>query len=311
MSVKIPDPTPAVLARAGLPQFRPRQRGRSLTMAFATFTILAMVVPVWLLFRADGDVAGEPDGSAVAAHLPISQGAQPAAGPGAATTRNGFTVELYRVERAGSGDLVVYYRVSVDGSGGFGDMLGIPRIVNPDGSFVLPREYGTAGSVGGDLGGVPGLPAATQAAVYQSDQVQPGAVFRAGPFFRSAQEPFSLTTTGGALAAGIEAPAGGERFTVTAVENSNGTTTIQLVNVDAGATVVASHPGSRVSVAVDGQELPEVHGSTSFAKTAGYEVNANRSAIDVAGRIPAEAVVTIASSSIGHVYRGAWDFLLD
>ena len=95
------------------------------------------------------------------------------------------------------------------------------------------------------------------------------------------------------------------------MENGDGTASIQLVNIEPGATVVASHPGSRVSVVVDGRELPEVHGSTSFAKTVGYEVDANRSTIDVAGRIPPEAAVTIASSSIGHVYRGDWDFPLD
>lgn len=239
-------------------------------------------------------------------------GLQPPAGaPLASKTQGGFTVELHRAMPSATGDFVVFYRVGVEGDGAFGDMLGIPRIVNPDGSFVLPREYGAAGNVGDDLGGIPGLPASTQAAVFESAQVQPGALFRAGPFFRSSNEPFALTANAAELAAGVQTTIDGERFTVTAVENGDGTTSIQLVNVEPGATVVASHPGSRVSVVVDGKELLEMHGLTSFAKTVGYEVNANRSTIDVADRIPPEATVTIASSSIGHVHRGAWDFPLD
>ena len=239
-------------------------------------------------------------------------GLQPPAGaPLASKTRGGFTVELHRAMPSATGDFVVFYRVRVEGDGAFGDMLGIPRIVNPDGSFVLPREYGAAGNVGDDLGGIPGLPASTQAAVFESAQVQPGALFRAGPFFRSSNEPFALTANAAELAAGVQTTIGGEPFSVTAVENGDGTTSIHLVNTGPGATVVATHPGSRVSVLVDGKELPEVHGSTSFAKTIGYEVNANRSAIEVAGLIPAGSSVTISSSSIGHVHRGAWDFPLD
>ena len=251
-----------------------------------------------------------PAGAVIGSQLP---GLQPPAGaPLASKTENGFTVELHRAMPSATGALVVYYTVRVEGSGGFGDMLGIPRIVNPDGSFVLPREYGAAGSVGDDAGGIPGLPAATQTAVFESGQVQPGAFFRAGPFFRSADDPFTLTATAAELSAGVQATIRGERFTVTAVENGDGTTSIQLVNIEsAGATVVASHPGSRVSVVVDGEELSEVHGSASFAKTVGYEVNANRSTMDVAAGIPPGSTVTISSSSIGHVYRGAWDFPLD
>ncbi|MBE0608179.1 MAG: hypothetical protein IH609_02265 [Dehalococcoidia bacterium] len=250
-----------------------------------------------------------PAGAVVDSKLP---GLQPPAGaPLASKTQDGFTVELHRAMPSATGDLVVFYRVRVEGDGAFGDMLGIPRVINPDGSFALPREYGAAGSVGDDLGGTPGLPAATQAAIFESAQVQPGALFRSGPFFRSSNAPFTLTATGEALAAGVQTTIGGEPFSVTAIENGDGTTSIQLVNTRPGATIVATHPGSRVSVVVDGKELPEVHGSTSFAKTVGYEVNANRSTIDVAGRIPAGATVEIVSSSIGHVLRGAWDFPLD
>jgi len=287
-----------------------RVRNAALIAGAAALSLLVAGSAIGVLARdsAPARVLG-PAAAVVDSQLPGLQ--PPASVPIDSRTENGFTVELHRAASAPAGGFVVYYDVSVDGSGGFGDMLGIPRIVNPDGSFVLPREYGAAGSVGDDRGSVPGLPAATQAAVFESAQVQPGAFFRAGPFFRSSEAPFTLTATGNALAAGVAAVIDGEQFTVTAVENDDGTTSINLVNLEPGATVVASHPGSRVAVVVDGKELPEVHGSTSFAKTLGYEVNANRSTIDVAGRISAEATVTIASSSIGHVYRGAWDFLLD
>lgn len=280
--------------------------------ALVTIPLLALAIgsAIGVLARdnAPTRVLG-PAAAVVDSQLPSLQ--PPAGAALASKTRDGFTVELHRAMPSATGDFVVFYRVGVEGDGAFGDMLGIPRIVNPDGSFVLPREYGAAGSVGDDLGGIPGLPAASQAAVFESAPVQPGAVFRAGPFFRSSNAPFTLTATGEALAAGVQTTIGGEPFSVTAVGNGDGTTSIQLVNTGPGATVVATHPGSRVSITVDGKELPEVHGSTSFAKTVGYEVNANRSAIDVAGLIPAGSTATISSSSIGHVYRGAWDFPLE
>lgn len=294
------------LQRDGQPGVRPA----ALAAAAVSLLLISTTAALGALARDNPPtrVLG-PAAAVVDSQLPSLQ--PPAGAPLASKTQGGFTVELHRAMPSATGDFVVFYRVGVEGDGAFGDMLGIPRIVNPDGSFVLPREYGAAGSVGNDLGGIPGLPAATQAAVFESGQVQPGALFRAGPFFRSSDEPFTLTATAAELAAGVQATIDGQRFTVTAVENGDGTTSIQLVNIEPGATVVASHPGSRVSVLVDGNELQEVHGSTSFAKTVGYEVNANRSTIDVAGRIPPGATVTIASSSIGHVYRGAWDFPLE
>lgn len=291
------------------------------TASIRRFTGRGALVTIPLLALAIGSAIGAlardnaptrvlgPAAAVVDSQLPSLQ--PPAGAALASKTRDGFTVELHRAMPSATGDFVVFYRVGVEGDGAFGDMLGIPRIVNPDGSFVLPREYGAAGNVGDDLGGIPGLPASTQAAVFESARVQPGALFRAGPFFRSSNAPFTLTATGEALAAGVQTTIGGEPFSVTAVGNGDGTTSIQLVNTGPGATVVATHPGSRVSITVDGKELPEVHGSTSFAKTVGYEVNANRSAIDVAGLIPAGSTATISSSSIGHVYRGAWDFPLE
>ena len=280
-------------------------------VAFAV--VLSLIAAAFTIGAFTGNTAPTrvlgPAGAVVDSQLP---GLQPPASPALASkTQDGFTVEIHQAMPSATGDFVIFYRVRVEGDGAFGDMLGIPRIVNPDGSLVLPREYGAAGSVGDGLGGIPGLPAASQAAVFESAQVQPGALFRAGPFFRSSEVPFALTTTGEALAAGFQTQIGGLPFCVTAVEPGGGPTARERVNTGPGATVVATHPGSRVSVLVDGKELPEVHGSTSFAKTVGYEVNANHSTIDVAGLIPPRATVSIDSSSIGHIHRGAWDFPLD
>ncbi len=285
-------------------------RSAALVAAALVLSLIAAAFAIGALARdnAPTRVLG-PAAAVVDSQLPSLQ--PPDGAPLASKTQGGFTVELHRAMPSATGDFVVFYRVGVEGNGAFGDMLGIPRIVNPDGSLVLPREYGAAGNAGDDLGGIPGLPASTQAAVFESAQVQPGALFRAGPFFRSSNEPFALTANAAELAAGVQTTIDGEQVTVTAVENGDGTTSIQLVNVEPGATVVASHPGSRISVVVDGKELPQVHGSTSFAKTVGYEVNANHSTIDVAGLIPPRATVSIDSSSIGHIHRGAWDFPLD
>jgi hypothetical protein len=223
----------------------------------------------------------------------------------------GFTVDFQRSESDSNGTLAVYYKVQSQGHGRFADMLGIPRVFNPDGSVVLPSEYGSVGSSDGVEGGIPGVPAGSLGALYDAASVQPGAFIRFGPFFRSSDEALSLTATGADLTAGREAVIGGERFVVTAVANGDGTTSIQFVNIEPGATVVATHPGSKVTVAIDGKAVPEIHGSTNFAKTVGYDVNANRSTIDIAGWIPEDAEVTVTSSSIGRVHRGAWDFPLD
>jgi len=224
-------------------------------------------------------------------------------------THAGFTVEFQEATNSAEA-LVVFYRAFSE-EGAWADMLGIPRIENPDGSIVLPSEYGSVGSDERSSGGIPGLPAGSQGAVFQGRDVQPGAVVRFGPFFRSSAESISVTATGDDLTAGVALEIGGEAFTVTAIANEDGTTSIQFVNTTPDATVVATHPGSRVVITVGGKDVPDIHGSTNFAKTVGYDVNANRSTVDVAGSIPGYAEVTLTSSSIGRVHRGAWDFPLD
>lgn len=281
------------------------------------FRIALLAVPLVALgigaavgtFATDGAptrVHGGPDqGSQLAALEPVNEPAV------AVKTSDGFTVEFQRSEADPDGKLAIYYRVRTEGPSRFADMLGIPRVFNPDGSLVLPSEYGSVGSTEGATGGVPGVPAGSLGALYDAASVQPGAFIRFGPFFRSASESISVTAKGDELASGREVVIGGERFVVSAVANNDGTTSIQFVNVEPAATVVATHPGSRVTIVVDGKTVPDIHGSTNFAKTVGYDVNANRSTIDIAGWIPAGAEVTVTSSSIGFVHRGAWDFPLD
>ena len=221
---------------------------------------------------------------------------------------NGFRVDLQAGAESDSGELVVYYKVQVADARGFGDMLGIPRVMNRDGSIVLPSEYGTVGAVSGFEGGIKGLPSGASGAIFDRAKVGDGAVIRFGPFFRSADTGVTVTASGQALADGVNAAIGGEPFTVSAITNKDGTVAIEFVNTAANATVVASHPGSTVTVTVDGKAVDVVRGSTNFAKTAGYDVNANRSAVVVASAIPAGAEVTIEISSTGAVYRGNWDF---
>lgn len=104
---------------------------------------------------------------------------------------------------------------------------------------------------------------------------------------------------------------GNERFRVTATTRADGTTGIEFVNLEPSATVMASHPGSTVTVEIDGRAVKVFHGSVNFAKTVGYDVNANRSQVDVKGEISGTSLVTIRSDSIGRVHRSAWDFPID
>lgn len=121
----------------------------------------------------------------------------------------------------------------------------------------------------------------------------------------------TLTATAAELAAGLHTTIGNESFVVTSVQNKDGTASIQFVNVQAAGSPVATHPGSKPSVVIDGKSVEHVHGSTNFAKTVGYDVNANRSAIDIVAVIRPEATVTVVVDSIGFVRRGQWDFALD
>ena len=226
-------------------------------------------------------------------------------------TFDDFTVKFQAPETGANSDLIVYYQVSADGSGGFGEMLGIPRIVNPDGSIVLPSEYGSVGSEPGSVGGIPGVPAGSLGAVFDAKSVAPGAFARFGPLFRSSSDSLTIHATGAELEAGTDVLVGGESVRVSALANPDGTTSIQFRNQETSGSVVATHPGSRVSVEVDGKQVVEIHGSTNFAKTVGYDVNAYQSTIDIAGTISPGSVVSINSSSIGFIHRGEWDFPLD
>lgn len=81
--------------------------------------------------------------------------------------------------------------------------------------------------------------------------------------------------------------------------------------LDPNGTVVASHPGSRVSVAVNGTVLEEVKGSNTFTKTSSLTVGPGESTVVVAGEIPEEATVSISIDSIGQIVRGHWDLPLN
>lgn len=234
----------------------------------------------------------------------------PAGKPVASRSFDGFTVEFQAVAPV-DGRQVVYYRILAEGQGAFGEMLGIPRIINPDGSIVLPEEYGAVGAAGGDMGAIRGLPSGFSGAIFDLSSIRPGAVVRFGPFFRSSEEKLELTASASQLAEGVETMVGNERFRVTATTRADGTTGIEFVNLEPSATVMASHPGSTVTVEIDGRAVKVFHGSVNFAKTVGYDVNANRSQVDVKGEISGTSLVTIRSDSIGRVHRSAWDFPID
>ncbi|HEX6030304.1 MAG TPA: hypothetical protein VFY90_02660 [Tepidiformaceae bacterium] len=234
----------------------------------------------------------------------------PGGAPISSKSFDDFTVQFQAVSPI-DGRQVVYYRVVADGQGAFAEMLGIPRIINPDGSFVLPEEYGAVGATDGGVGGIPGLPPGYSGAIFDLAKLRPGAVVRFGPFFRSSAESLVFAATGSELADGSVATVGSERFQIRAFAHGDGTTGIELVNLEESPTVMASHPRSRVTVKVDDQAVEVFHGSVNFAKTVGYDVQANRSQIDIKGEIAPTSRVTISIDSIGRVHRGAWDFTLD
>jgi hypothetical protein len=231
--------------------------------------------------------------------------------PAAAVRSNeGFSVQLQGVNKS-DGKFVAYYRLETSTAAGFAEMLGIPRIVNPDGSFVLPSEYGTVGAASDTQGGIPGLPAGSSGGIFDSAGVQPNAVLRFGPFFRALPDGLTVKISGSELLAGRNEVFSGERFTISASNNKDGTITVSFVDIEQSASVVVSHPRSRVSVLVDGVAQEEIHGSTNFAKTDAFDVNANTSTVVVKGQISPTNNVVITSTSIGRVFRGSWDFPLD
>lgn len=237
------------------------------------------------------------------AALPPNQAA------GEVRSANGFSVELQPSATPATDSLVFYYRVSVQGEGGFGEMLGIPRVFNPDGSVALPMEYGAVGAAAEAAGSVRGLGQGSSGAIFQQGAAQPGAILRFGPFFRSSAQGFALDIPVSGLRAGFPVTIDGERFLVTVAERE-GAFSLQFVNQETGGEVVATHPGSQATVLADGRPLTQLRGSTNFAKTAGYDVNANRSAVEVQGSLDGVTEVTVVNDSTGRVYRGNWDFPL-
>lgn len=166
------------------------------------------------------------------------------------------------------------YTVEMDAGGRLVEMLGIPRVVNPDGSFVLPSEYGAVGTVSG-VGSRPGLVSGTEsAAVFDTGAIRPGAVLRFGPFFRALDERFALEATAADLAKGVAVSLRGESFAVTMTPVGADLYEVAVVSNDRKSAVI-SHPLSKVDVYVDGTPAVEAKGYTKFAKTEEFDVTAN------------------------------------
>lgn len=225
--------------------------------------------------------------------------------------RDGFQIPASKQggRRYGGGERVIGYAVALP-SNRFTDMLGIPRFVNPDGSFVLPSEYGTVSA--GEGSSRPGLvDSAPSAAIFDSERIQPGAVLRFGPFFEALDQGAALDASAEALAVGHDAAIGGTGFRVTLSTLENGVHELRFEPLSTDPQIVASHPGSRVTVTVNGTALTDIKGSTNFAKTEELDVNANQSTVVVGGDIPAGATVSVSIDSIGRVTKGNWDFPLN
>lgn len=287
-------------------------------------------VALWTLLSA---VAGAGVGMALATHVggnqlilppPVSDEASlptPVASPGDGVTRSagGFGVTLYGIE-TGASEAIVTYRVSLESQDGFTDMLGVPRIVNPDGSVVIPSVYGEAEQVDPEADGLQN--GAQSAAVFQTGEVQPGALVRFGPFFEGLAEGASFSATGAELRSGFEVVIHGETFLVTLEDVGEvppvegfGTidgyiTTLKFANIEEPGSLMFRHPRSTVTVTVGGEVLEEVKGSSGFTKTEGMDVNAGTASTTFVGIIADDAVVDVRVDSIGRVVKGEWDFPL-
>ena len=287
---------------------------------FISPTRAAMILVPILALAIGGAVAWASNGSPTKVSLgaPPAQGDAPLAaiaannGPAVASRSTaGITVDFQSSKALDNKTVVVYYKTSTDVPTDFAQMLGIPRIVNPDGSFVLPQAYGVLGESNGipAPADVPGLPAGSSGAVYAAADIQSGALIRFGPFYRSSNDGFTLKTTGAALLAGQSAVIGGEHFTVSA-ESTAGMTVIKFVNVEKSPSVMATGPTSNVTVTFDGTPQNVVHGSANFAKDPSYNVVANQSSVTVGGDLSPSSTVVVTTPSIGHVIQGNWEFPL-
>lgn len=181
-------------------------------------------------------------------------------------------------------------------------------MINPDGTVVNPLAYGLGSNTDTNVG-VPGIPAGSSGAIYESADIQPGAIIRFGPLFRAGAGSWSVHATGQQLLDGVTTAIGGEQFRVSA-QSTAGMTMVTLVNVTPDASVMATSPASRETVTVDGKAVTEVHGSAGFGKTDSGEINANRSTIVIQAELAPDSEVDISGGSIGMVVRGNWDFPL-
>ena len=228
--------------------------------------------------------------------------------PVAQIADEGCEVEYYGSEYKGN-DFIAWYAVRAPGRDRFQEPLLGPVLVNPDGSVVVPREYGPTGYVRSSRPGL--VDGAQYAAVFDASTVTSSARLQFGPFFQALPLDANVTAQASNLRKGVEAVVKGERFKVTLTDLGKGLNLVTFTALDPNGTVVASHPGSRVSVAVNGTLLEEVKGSNTFTKTSSLTVGPGESTVVVAGEIPEEATVSISIDSIGQIVRGHWDLPLN
>ena len=181
---------------------------------------------------------------------------------------SGFRAELLSAQNL-DGRLTIQYRVARDAAySGWGEMLGIPRIVNPDGSVVLPSQYGQIGpQLGRSAAGL--AEERTSAAAFDSDRVSAGAEFRIGPFFVARSEGFGLAATGAELAEGFPFSIAREQFVARMNPTSDGNTEIHFTNVELKGTNEASHPATRFTITVAGKAVSDLGGSKQFREDSG------------------------------------------
>lgn len=275
--------------------------------------VQAAAVVASLVLGAGGAAAWAQVHNAVTTPAPVQSGSDlstglapaKAAPPIASANANGVTVTL-DADTSQNGSRVFEYNVNYQANALSPRMIGIPRIVNPDGSIVLPQQYGPVQAAKGASSLVP------DAAFFDPQSIQSGATLRFGPFFRALDEGVSFTRAASELRSGFDLTIHGQPFLVsmTDLDGAQHQITFKALSGAVPASVVASHPWSTVTVTADGEALAEVHGSTNFAKTEDLDVNANTSAVVVTGAIADDAQVAVSVDSIGIVVKGDWDFHL-